>query len=108
MSDSISEVDLASAQVVRTIPIAWGDLRVLGAMPNALAVRGETLYVADGGDNALAEVDLPSGKVKGFRPVGYFPTAIQLSQDWQDRLHAQYQGERLGEPDHQGNPGQLP
>ena len=29
-------------------------------MPNALAVRGETLYVADGGDNAVAEVDLAS------------------------------------------------
>jgi hypothetical protein len=81
MSDSISEVDIDSARVVRTIPIAWGDLRVLGAMPNALALRGETLYVADGGDNALAEVDLPTGKVKGFRPVGYFPTAIQLSGD---------------------------
>ncbi len=81
MSDSISEVDIASARVVRTIPLTWGDLRVLGGMPNALALRGRTLYVADGGDNALAEVDLDSGKVKGFRPVGYFPTAIQLARD---------------------------
>ncbi len=81
MSDSISEVDIASAKVVRTIPLTWGDLRLLGGMPNALALRGRTLYVADGGDNALAEVDLDSGKVQGFRPVGYFPTAIQLSKD---------------------------
>ena len=83
MSDSISEVDLASARVVRTIPMTWGDLRVLGGMPNALALRGRTLYVADGGDNALAEVDLDSGKVRGFRPVGYFPTAVQLAKDGQ-------------------------
>jgi DNA-binding beta-propeller fold protein YncE len=81
MSDSISEVDIASARVTRTIPMTWGDLRLLGAMPNALAIRGKTLYVADGGDNALAEVDLIAGKVSGFRPVGYFPTAIQLSRD---------------------------
>ena len=79
MSDSISEVDLESAKVLRTIPLAWGGLRVLGGMPNALAIRGRTLYVADGGDNALAEVDLDAGTVRGFRPVGYFPTAIQLA-----------------------------
>jgi DNA-binding beta-propeller fold protein YncE len=78
MSDSISEVDLAEARVLRTIPLLWGDLRVLGAMPNALAIDGDTLYVADGGDNALAEVDLPSGKVRGFRPAGYFPAAVAL------------------------------
>jgi hypothetical protein len=81
MSDSISEVDLPSAQVTRTIPMTWGKLKVLGAMPNALAIRGQTLYVADGGDNALAEVDLMTGKVQGFRPAGYFPTAIALSTD---------------------------
>ncbi len=81
MSDSISEVDLGSAKVLRTIPIAWGKLRLLGAMPNALALRNRTLYVADGGDNALAEVDLASGQVRGFRPVGFFPTAVQLSHD---------------------------
>ncbi len=78
MSDSISEIDLAGARVARTIPMTWGDLRVLGGMPNALALAGGTLYVADGGDNAVAEVDLGSGKVRGFRAAGYFPTAIAL------------------------------
>ncbi len=81
MSDSISEVDVPSATVARTIPLRWGDLRVLGGMPNALALRGDTLYVADGGDNALAEVDLPSGRVRGFRAAGYFPTAVALDPD---------------------------
>ncbi len=78
MSDSISEINLAEGRVSRTIPLTWGDLRVLGGMPNALALAGGTLYVADGGDNAVAEVDLASGKVRGFRPAGYFPTAIAL------------------------------
>src|SRR5262249_40969050 len=53
MSDSISEIDIAAGTVARTIPLRWKSLRLLGSMPNALAVRGETLYVADGGDNAL-------------------------------------------------------
>ncbi|MHB1558782.1 MAG: alkaline phosphatase family protein [Isosphaeraceae bacterium] len=81
MSDSISEIDIEAGALTRTIPLRWGDLRVLGGMPNALAVRGETLYVADGGDNALAEVDLPAGRVRGYRHAGYFPTAIALAHD---------------------------
>ncbi len=79
MSDTISEIDLAAGKVSRTIPILWGKLRVLGCMPNAIAVRGKTLYVANGGDNALCEIDITEGKVLGFRPAGYFPTALALS-----------------------------
>ena len=67
MSDSVSELDIDAGKVTRTIPLRWGSLRVLGGMPNALALRGATLYVADGGDNALAEVDLADGRVRGFR-----------------------------------------
>jgi len=78
MSDTISDVELASSKVVRTIPIRWGKLRVLGAMPVALAVKSGTLYACDGGDNAVAEIDLRSGKVRGFHPAGYYPIALSL------------------------------
>ena len=81
LSDSISEIDLDSAKVTRTIPLRWGSLRVLGGMPNALAIQGKTLYVANGGDNALAVVDLDSGTVSGYHHAGFFPTAIALSHD---------------------------
>ena len=39
MSDSVSEVDLKAGKVARTIPLRWGSLRVLGGMPNALALQ---------------------------------------------------------------------
>ncbi len=81
MKDSISEIDLARQAVVRTIPIHWGKLSIVGAMPTALAVSGNTLYVSDGGDNALCEVDLKSGDVRGFRPAGYFPIELALAGD---------------------------
>jgi DNA-binding beta-propeller fold protein YncE len=81
MSDTVVEIEIANGTLDRTIPLAWGKLRVLGGMPNALAIRGTTLFVADGGDNAIAEIDLPTGKVRGFRHAGYFPTAIALSKD---------------------------
>ncbi len=81
MSDSVSELDIEAGKVTRTIPLCWGSLRVLGGMPNALALRGTTLYAADGGDNALAEIDLALGRVRGFRTAGYFPTAVALGRD---------------------------
>jgi DNA-binding beta-propeller fold protein YncE len=81
MSDSISVLDLDKARVVQTIPIRWGNLNVLGSMPSALAVRGDTLYVCAGGDNALCEIDLPTGTVRGFRPAGFYPLALSLAED---------------------------
>src|SRR5262249_48462656 len=81
MSDSVSVIDLPSATAERTIPIRWDKRRILGSMPNALAVRGNTLYACNGGDNAVCEIDLPTGNVRGFRPAGFFPCAMQLSDD---------------------------
>jgi YVTN family beta-propeller protein len=81
MSDSISVIDIAEAKLLRTIPILWGDLKVLGSMPVALTVRGDTLYACNGGDNALCEIDIPTGSVRGFRPVGFYPVAVSLSKD---------------------------
>ena len=81
MSDSISEIDLAADKVSRTFKLEWQGVRVLGAMPNALAVVGGKLLAADGGDNAVCEIDLEKGKVLGYRPVGFFPTAIEISKD---------------------------
>jgi YVTN family beta-propeller protein len=80
-SDSISVLDVPRAAVTRTIPIKWGDLNTFGSMPCALALRGQTLYVCNGGDNAVCELDLASNAVRGFRPAGYYPTAIALSAD---------------------------
>ncbi len=78
MSDTISEIDISGRSIARTIAIKWGKNRLLGSMPNALALTKERIYVCDGGDNAVAEIDRKSGRVLGFRPVGYFPTALAL------------------------------
>lgn len=95
-SDSISVIDLAKKAVTATWPLTWGKNRLLGAMPSSLAYLssasslgtsspkgkgdggkvGGILLVACGGDNAVAEVDASSGKVLGYRPVGYYPIAL--------------------------------
>ncbi len=81
MSDTISEINIKEAKVARTFALRWGQTRVIGGMPNALALRGDTLYVGNGGDNALVEVNLPTGLIRGYRPAGYFPSAVALAAD---------------------------
>ena len=51
-----------------------------------MTVRGNTLLVCNGGDNALCEIDIPSGKVIGYRPAGYFPCAITLDHSGRHAL----------------------
>lgn len=82
-SDTISVVDIAAAKQIKEIPLKWGRQHIFGAMPNALTLSGDgkTLYIATGGDNAVAEMELPSGKVRGYRPAGYYPTSLALSPD---------------------------
>ena len=74
-------------------------------MPNALALRGDTLYVADGGDNALAEIDLADGRVRGFRHAGYFPTAVALSGDGKTAFVLNTKGNGSVQQDLLGKPG---
>ena len=81
MSDSISEINLETQTVTRTLSLTWNGFKLFGSMPVALAVKNNSLYVCNGGDNALAEVDLTSGKVLGYRPAGYYPIAIELDGD---------------------------
>jgi DNA-binding beta-propeller fold protein YncE len=80
-SDSLSVVDIKQARVVQTLPIQWGRQNIFGSMPCALAIHDQTLYACDGGDNALCEIGLPDGRVRGFRPAGYYPTGVALSAD---------------------------
>ncbi|MDR3401538.1 MAG: alkaline phosphatase family protein [Chthoniobacter sp.] len=49
-----------------------------GQIPNALGLSsdGKTLYVTCGGANAVAALDLPSGKISGYYPAGWYPIAV--------------------------------
>ena len=79
MNDSINVLDLASRKRTKNWPIKTAKYKLIGSMPNALAKNGDTLYVADGGDNAICEMDAKTGAVKGFRSAGYYPTAVHLN-----------------------------
>src|SRR5439155_2090161 len=104
-SDSVSEIDVKAAKVTRTIPIRWGERSLFGSIPNALAIHGDRLYVCDGGDNAVCEIDLKTGRAEGFRPAGFFPVGIQLSGDGRTAYVVNTKGNGSVRETAQGKPG---
>ncbi|MEZ4903967.1 MAG: hypothetical protein R2822_20575 [Spirosomataceae bacterium] len=84
-NDCVSVIDMERDTVVNTIflqPDArLGKLR--GVIPFGVAVSPDQkrLYVAEAGINAVAVVDIPSLKLLGHIPTGWFPAKLKVSPD---------------------------
>ena len=78
-----------------------------GVQPNALAWApdGTTLYVAEGGLNAVAAVDVASGVIYGHIPTTWYPSAVQVSSDGQHLYIASAKGYGSGSGVTLGPPG---
>ena len=81
--NSVSVIDLRSRQVVETLNAALYADAPPGSTTNALALSGDekTLYIANADNNCLAVFDVAkpgSARSKGFIPVGWYPTAVQV------------------------------
>jgi DNA-binding beta-propeller fold protein YncE len=82
-SDSISVLDLARRQVVRTLSVRPHRELPFGSSPNALALTrdGQRLYVANGTNNAVAVLEPRSdAPAVGFLPVGWYPGGLALDE----------------------------
>jgi len=87
-SDAVSVIDTASNTVVKTLRVGTAGTErepLLGASPNAVAASpdGETLFVANGAQNAIAVVDTRGNggdAVRGMIPTGWYPTAVAVSK----------------------------
>lgn len=79
-SDTLSVIDTRSDQVVETIWARVNPADLFGASPTALAFdkSGQTLFVCNGTQNAVAVVRFKPGEslLQGLIPVGWFPGAI--------------------------------
>jgi YVTN family beta-propeller protein len=81
-SDTVSVIDTRSLQVVETIAVRPDPSLPFGSMSNALALTpdGNTLFVANGGNNAVAVVRIDRrrnrSRVQGFIPAGWYPGAV--------------------------------
>jgi YVTN family beta-propeller protein len=83
-SDTVSVIDTVVHRVVESISVKPDPSLLFGSLPNALALSPDesTLFVANGGNNALAVVKLAdpthSSQVVGFIPAGWFPAAVTV------------------------------
>lgn len=81
-SDTISILDTERDKVLKTVLTRPAALRALpGCTPLGMAVAGDDLYVALADLNAVAAIDLEKQEVKGYIPVGWYPTAVTLAGD---------------------------
>ncbi|HTE19257.1 MAG TPA: alkaline phosphatase family protein [Armatimonadota bacterium] len=77
-------IDVAAGRVRETLSVLPDPALPFGSAPNALAVGrdGETLFVGNGGNNAVAVVSLGErrgrrkGTVRGFLPAGWYPGGV--------------------------------
>ncbi|HWE52316.1 MAG TPA: bifunctional YncE family protein/alkaline phosphatase family protein [Bryobacteraceae bacterium] len=91
-ADAVTVIDTGTGKAVDsfgiTAPAALlpGENLPRGANPNSLALSPDerTLYVTDGGTNAIAVVSLdPAGpaRVTGLIPTGWYPNSVSVSSD---------------------------
>jgi DNA-binding beta-propeller fold protein YncE len=84
-NDNISVIDYRSHRIAATIPIKVDAAldRYRGLLPFGLTLSKDenTLYVALLGFNAIAVIDLPTGKTIGLIPTGWGPSRVLLGKD---------------------------
>ncbi len=84
-NDCVSVIDIARDTVVSTIFLnpepKLKNLRGIIPFGVALSPDQRRLYVAEAGINAVAVIDVPTLKVVGHLPVGWFPSKLKVSPD---------------------------
>ena len=95
-NDNISVIDVAKDTVIHTIPLILDPrLRSFrGVIPFGLAVSPDEkrLYVAESGINAVGVIDVPTMRVVGHIPVGWFPSKLKVSPDGRTLVVANAKG----------------
>lgn len=80
-ADTVYVLDSNSGKIKQRLNVKPDPKLLFGSMPNAVALSADkkTLYVANGGNNAIAVVDLASGKNRGFIPAAWYPSSVTLA-----------------------------
>lgn len=78
-SDTVVQLDPATLAVKQRLLVRPDPTLPFGSATNALAIApdGKTLYAANGGNNAVAVIDLgPTMRLRGLVPAGWYPGAV--------------------------------
>lgn len=95
-NDCISVVDVKSDTLLQQIFLTpdkrLGHMR--GVIPFGLALSPDqkSLYVAEAGINAVGVIDIPTLKVKGHIPTGWFPSKLKVSPNGKKLVVANAKG----------------
>ena len=86
-TDRIAVIDTVAGRLQTEfrlrLPNGGADVPSRGISPNAVALSSDErrLFVSAGGVNAVAVVGLPGGKVRGWIPTGWYPTAVSVNDE---------------------------
>ncbi len=98
-SDTISRIDPKTDRVAKTILVRPAEMRGLpSCTPLGMDTTGGNLFVACADLNAIAVIDEKSGKLRGYIPVGWCPTAVKVTQDGKRLFVANAKGHAIKTP----------
>jgi YVTN family beta-propeller protein len=85
-TNAVWVIDLATRTAKEQISVALGVQAPAGSTPNAVALSpdGRTLLVANADNNTVTVADISNSRatsVKGWIPVGWYPTAVLFDRD---------------------------
>jgi YVTN family beta-propeller protein len=84
-NDNITVIDIKTDSIVKEIYLKPDEVlkHFRGVIPFGLAVSPDEkqLFVAEAGINAIGVIDLPSFKVAGHIPTGWFPSKLKITPD---------------------------
>ena len=84
-NDNISVIDLITDTISTEIPLKLHDAvrQFRGVIPFGLTVSPDQkrLYAAESGVNAIGVIDIPTLKVIGHIPSGWFPSKLEVTPD---------------------------
>lgn len=104
--DQLLALNPSTQLVLKTIPIRMRDTERGGVAPNALCISPDKsrLYLACGGINALAVIDLLGARerITGFIPTDWYPIAVTATQNSLLVANAKGLGSRSGQGNKRG------
>ena len=84
-NDNISVIDIIHDTIAAEIPLKLHEAvkQFRGVIPFGLTVSPDQkrLYVAEAGVNAIGVIDIPTLKVIGHIPAGWFPSKLEITPD---------------------------
>jgi YVTN family beta-propeller protein len=104
-SDTITVIDTLLRSVKETILVRPDPTFTYGSAANGLALSsdGKNLFVASGGNNSIAIIELPNAQhtnsmVQGFLPAGWYPGAVMADSNYIYVVNVKGLGTRDGQP----------